>query len=73
MMFAITGLFTLSLGLLAQAFVPLPEHLTQKSTAAPACLGKNLKLLLLNYRIENLFKNENTVNSLKGLSKEKIG
>ncbi len=53
MLFAITGLFTLSLGLLAQAFVPLPEgrgdetekaqDLTIASTSAPADIGKKYK------------------------------
>jgi hypothetical protein len=68
MMFAITGLFTLSLGLLAQAFVPL-----QKSTAAPACLGKDLNFNCKTNGIKKLFNDENAENSLKVLSKEKIG
>jgi hypothetical protein len=51
MLFACTGLFAVSLGLLAQALVPLHEdsgvvtgkirHLTKASTSLPACLGKN--------------------------------
>jgi hypothetical protein len=49
MLFAITGLFTLSLGLIAQAYVPLPEgrrdetekaqDFTNASTSAPAYNG----------------------------------
>jgi hypothetical protein len=53
MLFAITGLFTLSLGLLAQAFLPLPDgrgdetekvqDLTIASTSVPTYIGKKYK------------------------------
>jgi hypothetical protein len=51
MLFATTGLFALSLGLVAKAFIPLPEgrgeeigkleDLTKGSSSDPACRGKN--------------------------------